>query len=176
MSVLSGVGIVEVGGIGPAPFCGMLLADLGAGVILVERPEAGRMTDMVAAAIFNRGKRSIAIDLRSKRGAETALRLIDGADGLIEGMRPGVMERLGLGRDAPICPSPLRRPSFATACCSAHRRRRALPRRGQRPRTVGSLPFGLGIGIAMCRLCASLGVTWPGCWYSSASANRSVDM
>lgn len=106
MSVLSGVKIVEVGGIGPGPFCGMLLADLGAEVILIERPEAGRRTDMGSAAIFNRGKRSIALDLKSQRGAETALRLIRGADGLIEGMRPGVMERLGLGPDACLARNP----------------------------------------------------------------------
>jgi alpha-methylacyl-CoA racemase len=100
MGVLSGVKIVEIAGLGPGPFCGMLLADLGAQVILVERLDAARMTDVGAAAIFNRGKRSIALDLKSERGRETALRLIDGADGLIEGMRPGVMERLGLGPEA----------------------------------------------------------------------------
>src|ERR1700692_2347755 len=97
MGVLSGVRIVEFGGIGPGPFCGMLLADLGADVILVERPGASGVTDVGAAAIFHRGKRSIVIDLKSASGRGAALRLIESVDGLIEGMRPGVMERLGLG-------------------------------------------------------------------------------
>jgi len=100
MGVLAGVRIVEVGGIGPGPFCGMLLADLGAEVILVERPVEGHgATDLGAAAIFHRGKRSIVLDLKADRGLQTALRLIESADGLIEGMRPGVMERLGFGPD-----------------------------------------------------------------------------
>jgi len=99
MGVLSGVRIVEVAGIGPGPFCGMLLADLGAEVILVERPGASGVTDIGAAAIFHRGKRSIVLDLKSASGRQVALRLIETADGLIEGMRPGVMERLGLGPD-----------------------------------------------------------------------------
>ena len=97
MGVLSGVRIVEVAGIGPGPFCGMLLADLGADVILVERPDASGVTDVGAAAIFHRGKRSIVLDLKSASGRQAALRLVESADGLIEGMRPGVMERLGLG-------------------------------------------------------------------------------
>ena len=101
MGILSGVRIVEVAGIGPGPFCGMLLADLGADVVLFERPDAGgAVTDAGAAAIFHRGKRSIAIDLKSPRGREAALRVIEGFDGLIEGMRPGTMERLGLGPEA----------------------------------------------------------------------------
>ena len=107
MSVLAGVRIVEVAGIGPGPFCGMLLADLGAEVILVERPQAASaVTDAGAAAIFHRGKRSIALDLKSDRGKETALRLIEGADGLIEGMRPGVMEKLGLGPEICLARNP----------------------------------------------------------------------
>jgi acetyl-CoA hydrolase len=98
MGILSGVRVVEVAGIGPGPFCGMLLADLGAEVVLFERPHAGgAVTDAGAGAIFHRGKRSIAIDLKSPRGQEAALRVIEGFDGLIEGMRPGTMERLGLG-------------------------------------------------------------------------------
>ncbi len=94
MSVLSGVRIVEFEGLGPGPFCGMLLADLGADVILIERKgaaEAGK------AAIYKRGKRSIALDLKNEQAKNIALDIVAGADALIEGMRPGVMERLGLG-------------------------------------------------------------------------------
>jgi alpha-methylacyl-CoA racemase len=98
MGVLSGVRIVEIAGIGPGPFCGMLLADMGAEVILVERSGAkGDMLDLGKNTIVNRGKRSVALDLKDPQAIEAVLRLIDRADGLIEGMRPGVMERLGLG-------------------------------------------------------------------------------
>jgi alpha-methylacyl-CoA racemase len=98
--VLEGVRIVEIAGIGPGPFCGMLLADLGADVITIERPSA----DIGAARpkqIVNRGKRSIVLDLKSPEAIEVVLQLVNTADALIEGMRPGVMERLGLGPD--IC-------------------------------------------------------------------------
>src|SRR5436189_5602056 len=99
---LAGLRILEIAGIGPGPFCGMLLADLGADVVLVERPEPGPDDfDLGPAAIPHRGKRSIAIDLKSAEGIETVLGLVEKADALIEGMRPGVMERLGLGPD--IC-------------------------------------------------------------------------
>ena len=98
MGVLSGVRIVEIAGIGPGPFCGMLLADMDAEVILVERSGAkGGMLDLGKNTIVNRGKRSVALDLKDPQAIEAVLRLIDRADGLIEGMRPGVMERLGLG-------------------------------------------------------------------------------
>jgi acetyl-CoA hydrolase len=107
MGILSGVKIVEVAGIGPGPFCGMLLADLDAEVILFERPGAGgAATDAGTAAIFHRGKKSIAIDLKSARGREVALGLIARADALIEGMRPGTMERLGLGPDTCLARNP----------------------------------------------------------------------
>lgn len=98
MAVLEGVRIVEISGIGPGPFCGMLLADLGAEVIAVERPEANA-TRPRASAIFNRGKRSIVLDLKAPGAVDAVLKLVEGADALIEGMRPGVMERLGLGPD-----------------------------------------------------------------------------
>ncbi|MFP5476807.1 MAG: CaiB/BaiF CoA transferase family protein [Gammaproteobacteria bacterium] len=97
MGVLSGVRIVEIAGIGPGPFCGMLLADMGAEVILVERAGQPDAQDAGQSAIVNRGKRSIALDLKDDKAKDAVLRLIDGADALIEGMRPGVMERLGLG-------------------------------------------------------------------------------
>ncbi|UVE16031.1 CoA transferase [Pseudomonas sp. LS44] len=91
--MLQGIKIVEICGIGPGPFSAMHLADLGAEVIAVER-------DTGAAAhanLLNRGKRSVVADLKSAEGRELVLRLIEDADALIEGMRPGVMERLGLG-------------------------------------------------------------------------------
>lgn len=90
---LAGVRIIEVEGLGPAPFCGMLLADLGAEVTLVGRPDTGA----TFGRIFMRGKRRIALDLKSDAGREELLGLLDAADGLIEGMRPGKMERMGLG-------------------------------------------------------------------------------
>ena len=104
---LAGLRIVEIAGIGPAPFCGMLLADLGADVVLVERaaPDAQAM-DLGPAAIFNRGKRRVAADLKSPRGIESVLQLVEQADALIEGMRPGVMERLGLGPDTCLALNP----------------------------------------------------------------------
>ena len=94
---LTGVRVVELAGIGPGPFCGMLLADLGAEVIQVDRP--GRATSAVPrrADVTSRGKRRIVVDLKHSRGAEVVLRLAAASDALIEGYRPGVTERLGVG-------------------------------------------------------------------------------
>jgi alpha-methylacyl-CoA racemase len=90
---LEGLRVVEMAGIGPGPFCGMVLADLGADVVCLERPGTARdATDVTA-----RGKQFVAIDLHAPGGAHDALALIARADLLIEGFRPGVMERLGLG-------------------------------------------------------------------------------
>ena len=104
MGPLSGISVVEMAGIGPGPFAGMMLADLGASVIRVDRLSAdwgGRPSGMSAfgADVVSRGRRSIAVNLKSAEGVELVLRLIDTADVLIEGYRPGVMERLGLGPD-----------------------------------------------------------------------------
>jgi alpha-methylacyl-CoA racemase len=98
MGPLKGLRILEFAGIGPGPFCAMLLADLGAEVVRIERKEGppGARVDFTG-----RGRRSIALDLKSPAAIETALRLVEQADALIEGFRPGVMERLGLGPD--IC-------------------------------------------------------------------------
>lgn len=97
---LTGIRILEVGGIGPAPMCGMLLADMGAEVIVVQRKRIGSLlSDTLSSsesAIFNRGKKSIALDLQSPEGVQVVLDLIAHCDALIEGFRPGVMERLGL--------------------------------------------------------------------------------
>src|SRR5580692_10413448 len=106
MGPLAGIKIVELAGIGPGPFCAMLLADMGAEVVRVDRAaNVGTDTDRDGNdARFNllaRGRRNIAVDLKNSAGVEATLRLIDRADALIEGFRPGVMERLGLGPD--IC-------------------------------------------------------------------------
>ncbi len=100
---LTGLKIIEIAGIGPGPFCAMLLADLGADILRIDRPQkavVGIPRDTVND-ITLRGRRSVAIDLKSPEGIATVLQLIEQADGLIEGFRPGVMEKLGLGPD--IC-------------------------------------------------------------------------
>ena len=94
---LSGVRVVELAGIGPGPFCGMLLADLGAEVIVVNRPGGPPTPVQMDNDFLNRGKRRIVVDLKHPRGAEVVLRLAAASDALIEGYRPGVAERLGVG-------------------------------------------------------------------------------
>ncbi|MET0237527.1 MAG: CaiB/BaiF CoA-transferase family protein [Kibdelosporangium sp.] len=94
---LAGVRVVELAGIGPAPFCAMLLADLGADVIRVDRPGGVPAAGAPSRDLLNRGKRSVLVDLKNDRGAEVVLRLAEQADVLIEGYRPGVAERLGIG-------------------------------------------------------------------------------
>ena len=96
MGPLNGFKIIELAGIGPGPFCGMMLADMGAEVIRVERIAAAQATE-APKDVLTRNRRSIAVDLKNPKGVETVLRLVEGADGLIEGFRPGVTERLGLG-------------------------------------------------------------------------------
>ena len=101
MGPLGGVRIIEMAGIGPAPFCAMLLADLGAEVLRLDRTGPSGLGIDVAPRfdLLNRGRRSLAIDLKRPDGSAAAMRLIGQADALIEGFRPGVMERLGLGPD-----------------------------------------------------------------------------
>ncbi len=101
MGPLGGVRIIEMAGIGPAPFCAMLLADLGAEVLRLDRTGPSGLGIEVAPRfdLLNRGRRSLAIDLKRPDGSAAAMRLIGQADALIEGFRPGVMERLGLGPD-----------------------------------------------------------------------------
>ena len=102
MGPLDGVKVIEIQGIGPGPHCGMMLADMGADIIRVDRSSAAGKPAQVSD-VLARGRRSIAVDLKNPDGVETVLKLIDGADVLIEGFRPGVMERLGLGPD--VCSS-----------------------------------------------------------------------
>jgi len=91
---LTGTTIIEILGIGPGPFCGMMLSDMGADIIRVDRPSDRPIRPK---DVLSRGRRSIAIDLKQKDGRDIVLRLCERADALIEGFRPGVMERLGLG-------------------------------------------------------------------------------
>jgi alpha-methylacyl-CoA racemase len=101
MGPLAGVKIVEMGGIGPGPMCALLLADMGAEIIRIDRLQEtglGVHTDPKFNLLM-RGRRSIAVDSKSEAGRDVILKLIDQADALIEGFRPGVMERLGLGPD-----------------------------------------------------------------------------
>ena len=104
MGPLKGIRVLEFAGIGPGPFCAMLLADMGADVVRIDRagPGAGR----VPVDPLLRGRRSIAVDLKNPKGIETVLRLMAGADALIEGFRPGVMERLGLGPEVCLARNP----------------------------------------------------------------------
>ena len=102
---LQGVRVVEMAGIGPCPFCGMMLADMGAEVIRIDRPQ-GAGQPPAEHNYNNRGKKSVALDLKSGQGVADALALIATADALIEGFRPGVMERLGLGPDVCLQANP----------------------------------------------------------------------
>ena len=108
MGPLAGIKIIELAGIGPGPFAAMLLADMGATVIRVDRKQKADLgIDMPPRFnVMNRGRRSVAVDLKSKDGIEVVLRLISQADGLVEGFRPGVMERLGLGPDLCLARNP----------------------------------------------------------------------
>ena len=101
MGPLQGLKVIEIVGIGPGPFAAMLLADMGADVIRVDRADrVGKDNATYAFDFLARGRRSIAVDLKQPEGIATVLRLIESADALLEGFRPGVMERLGLGPDA----------------------------------------------------------------------------
>ncbi len=102
MGPLQGIKVVEFAGIGPAPFCTMMLSDMGAEVVRVDRKGRPRgagpdLFNPGRYGITDRGRRSVALDLKQPRGVALALDLVAGADVLIEGFRPGVMERLGLG-------------------------------------------------------------------------------
>ena len=126
---LAGVRVVELAGIGPAPLAGMLLADLGADVVFVERPAATGIAALVPKRhlITNRGKRLTRIDLKSEAGRAQLLELASRADVLIEGLRPGAIERLGLG------PNDLHRVNPALVIC----RVTGWGQTGPRARTAG---------------------------------------
>ncbi len=101
---LAGFTIVEMEGVGPGPFAAMWLADMGATVVRVSRP--GQRPNQTRRDVLNRGRRSLAVDLKKPGAREIVLRLVDRADALIEGFRPGVMERLGLGPDVCLARRP----------------------------------------------------------------------
>ena len=104
---LSGVRILEIAGIGPGPFAAMMLADMGAEVVRVERVQAVREGSSGAHwDVMLRGRRNVALDLKKKDGAEALLSLVERADALIEGFRPGVMERLGVGPEQCLARNP----------------------------------------------------------------------
>jgi alpha-methylacyl-CoA racemase len=109
MGPLAGVKIVEMAGVGPVPFAGMLLADMGADVVRIDRKPVGKgdaFDALAGGARLDRGRRSIALDLKKPDALAVALELAAGADALIEGFRPGVMERLGLGPDVCLARNP----------------------------------------------------------------------
>ncbi|MEC8828866.1 MAG: CaiB/BaiF CoA-transferase family protein [Actinomycetota bacterium] len=108
MGPLQGIRVIELQGIGPGPFCGMMLSDMGAEVIRIDR--AGNVSGGDSQAppidVLARGRSSIAIDLKNPDGVEVVLRLVETADALIEGFRPGVMERLGIGPEDCLARNP----------------------------------------------------------------------
>ncbi len=99
MGPLNGITVIELAGIGPGPFCATLLSDMGARVIRVERPAAVRPDRGPQLDVLTRGRESIAIDMKNPDGLEVLMSLIENADALMEGFRPGVTERLGVGPD-----------------------------------------------------------------------------
>ena len=108
MGPLQGLTIIEISGIGPGPFAAMLLADMGADVIRVERPGGTMFTAAQNPKLdfLNRNKRCISVNLKERDGVDTVLTLLEKADALLEGNRPGVMERLGLGPDICLARNP----------------------------------------------------------------------
>lgn len=102
MGPLKGIRLIEIAGIGPGPFAGMMLADMGAEVIRVERPGGNMFSGNPEYDYLNRGKRCIAVNLKSPAGVEVVLKLADSAAGMFEGFRPGVVEKLGIGPDV-VC-------------------------------------------------------------------------
>lgn len=108
MGPLTGVTILEIAGIGPGPFAGMMLSDMGADVIRIDRADRvrPRTSDEPPKDVLARGRRSVAVDLKNPEGIETVLALVEKADALIEGFRPGVMERLGLGPEDCLARNP----------------------------------------------------------------------
>src|SRR3954468_12018624 len=103
---LSGLRVVELAGIGPGPHGAMILADLGAEVVRIDRPPSGAPDSEARVDYLLRGRRSVVADLKSAAGRERVLALAERADVLIEGMRPGVTERLGVGPDDCLARNP----------------------------------------------------------------------
>jgi len=108
MGPLAGIRIVEIAGIGPGPFAGMMLSDMGADVIRVDRAAnvSGGDPSNPPKDVMSRGRRSVGVDLKNPEGVETVLALVENADALLEGFRPGVTERLGIGPEACLARNP----------------------------------------------------------------------
>jgi len=108
MGPLQGMKILEIAGIGPGPFAAMMLSDMGAEVVRIDRAQnvSGEVPEQPSPDLLNRGRRSIGVDLKNREGVETVLRLVEQADALVEGFRPGVMERLGIGPDVCLARNP----------------------------------------------------------------------
>jgi alpha-methylacyl-CoA racemase len=108
MGPLAGITVIEIAGIGPGPYCGMMLADMGADVIRIDRAGAVQGGDpgRPPADFLARGRRSVGVDLKNADGVEVVLSLVEGADALVEGFRPGVTERLGIGPDDCLARNP----------------------------------------------------------------------
>jgi len=105
---LHGVKVIEIAGIGPGPFCAMMLSDMGAEVVRIDRAQNVRGGDPSKPSLdlLNRGRRNVGVDLKQAEGVELVLRLVAKSDALLEGFRPGVMERLGLGPDVCLARNP----------------------------------------------------------------------
>ena len=108
MGPLAGIRVIEITGIGPGPFCAMMLSDMGADVVRVDRADSVQGGDpaLPPADLLARGRRSIGVDLKSPEGVEVVLGLVESADALLEGFRPGVAERLGIGPDTCLARNP----------------------------------------------------------------------
>jgi alpha-methylacyl-CoA racemase len=106
MGPLEGFRLLEIAGIGPGPYCAMVLADMGAEVVRIVRPGPDPFASRPSHDLLSRGRRSVCVDLKRPEGVDTVLRLAERADGLFEGFRPGVMERLGLGPDVCFARNP----------------------------------------------------------------------
>jgi alpha-methylacyl-CoA racemase len=103
---LGGIRVLELAGIGPGPFAGLMLADMGADVLRIDRPRSAAARVGPVTDVLGRGRRSVAVDLKNPDGRDTVLRLVESADAMIEGFRPGVTERLGLGPDECLARNP----------------------------------------------------------------------
>src|ERR1700716_2254406 len=99
---LAGLRVIELASIGPGPFGAMILADLGATVVRIDRPTAANPAVPADPQVMGRGRRSVALDLKTSEGRDLLLDLVDTADVLVEGFRPAVAERLGIGPDVAL--------------------------------------------------------------------------
>ena len=174
MGPLEGITVIEIAGIGPGPFCGMMLSDMGADVIRVDRTGSGGL-GAIPNDVLNRGRRSVAVNLKTAVGREVVLRLCEKADALFEGFRPGVAERLGIGpedcakrnpklvygrmtgwgQDGPMAPAAGHDINYISLTGALH----AIGRKGERPvpplNLVGDFGGG-GMLLAFGMVCALL--------------------